>query len=537
MTSSADVSAFVHIDEDAAARFETGIGTAALVRVLLQEKGLPEANLDGFHTASSPVAKLFNWNKLSPALAALGVPLDSETKSLILAGDVDAVGDILSVLHQLHSDVCADKITSEHTLGEEGESERGDIDGDLERAESRSGVAESGRERGEKNVETRGGQSEESAQKRGALQRAYAEASIERKKGNGSQKPEGYSSNQLTKQSSSKAAEDARSREWEKEEHGGGEMDTDVGEGSRYLAGESTPPEERIDWSRLASTSGRPSSRLSEMEPQQEQFEGGKNTTKQRGGDSSEQEPGSGAGGMEVLARLASECFSVSISEAVTQLAGGDFVEWILGGGTENERVLAWLEKVAESAGVIAGAAVAEPSDLTQVLSVVSTGMGSGSADVSFATCQALTALARALAEDTCTDWFLSDAGPLQGLTDCWLTHRSSQLAGGLAQLTDAFCRGKMRALFQDKLHEVLPEPAVYMDLAEAIMGPLGKNHASRKALAAAGVPGDLVAYALRHLGKCRKLSLCFYVCHDLIRKALSTQNVPFHFTKSGLLD
>ncbi|GAQ83902.1 hypothetical protein KFL_001670130 [Klebsormidium nitens] len=496
VTSSADVSTFVHLDDDAAARFETGIGTAALVRVLLQEKGLPEANLDGLRTASSPVAKLFNWNKLSPALAALGVPLDSETKSLILAGDVDAVGDILSVLHQMHGDVYADRIVSAQTLEETKENERGGTDGDLERAERRSGGADTGKELGKEYADTRGGPLDESRNERG-------ESNANGRKGEvyGGQETEDYVINQLHNQSSRKPAQNGRSRKRDEEEDEEGESDAHGGEGNEYLEGKSTPPEERIDWSRLASTSGRPSSRLSDIEPRQERAAGGENTAKQREGASNEPESGAGAGGMEVLARLASDSFAVSLLDAATRLAGGDFAEWIVRGGTENEKVLVWLEKVAESAGVIAAAAVAEPSDLTQVLSVVSTGMGFGSADVIFATCQALAGLARALPEDTCTDWFLSEAGPLQGLTDCWLTHRSSRSAGGLAELSSSFCGGMMRALFQDKLHEVLPEAAVYMDVTEAILGPLGKNHTSRKALAAAGVPGDLTAFALRHLG------------------------------------
>jgi hypothetical protein len=508
----ADGITWLCLENEASSRFESGIGTAALVQSLIREKGLSDMKLDGFRTASSPVAKLFNWNKLAPALSVLGLPLDSETKSLILAGDVDAVADILSVLHQLHGDVWPEKRISTSDSGRsnqqllEGQSEE-------ERVQADRDSSKTGAQMDEEIGEWQAAASGEPRQKETAGARAARNSS------NGAS---GYANGMPQSEANHvpSSRQDAFSeRELNNEAAEGlaaayDNCSNEPGEGrdgmnapeSRRSEDSDAPPEERIDWSQLASTNGRPSSRLSEVQINAERKDAKGNVTERNGAEQS-----GSAGGVELLAGLVAECFSVSHEEARDQMHG-DFVDWIVGGFPERgsfDSALAWLQEVENRANLIAAA------DVSEVLTLVSTGMGSDSCHVAVATCRALSSLAKSLPVTQCADWFQSEAGPLQGLSKCWAVHRSEQLAEGLVGLVDSFSRTGMRALFQDKLHEVLPSAAVYMDVVEALLGPLAKNHACRKAFVASGVPGDLIAYALRHLGERQKL----FIAHALYQQ------------------
>jgi hypothetical protein len=497
----ADGVTWLCLENEASSRFESGIGTAALVQSLIREKGLSDMKLDGFRTASSPVAKLFNWNKLAPALSVLGLPLDSETKSLILAGDVDAVADILSVLHQLHGDVWPEKRIStsdsggsnQQLLQEQREEDRVQADRD-----SNKTGAQMEAEMGDRQAAARG----EPRQKETAGARVFRNSS-NGASGYANGMPQSEADHVSNTQQDAFPKRELNNEAAEGLAAGYDNLSNEPGEGrdgmnapeSRHSEDSDAPPEEGIDWSQLASTSGRPSSRLSEVQINAERTDAKGNVTEWK---QNKAKQNGSAGGVELLAGLVAECFSVSQEEARDQMHG-EFVDWIVGGFPERgnfDSGLAWLQEVENRANLLTTA------DASELLTLVSTGMGSDSCHVAVATCRALSSLAKALPAARCADWFLSEAGPLQGLSKCWAVHRSEHLAEGLVGLIDSFGQTAMRALFQDKLHEVLPSAAVYMDVAEALLGPLAKNHACRKAFVAGGVPGDLIAYALRHLGE-----------------------------------
>ena len=51
-----------------------------------EARGLRPAPLETFKHTPSAVSRLYNWNLLTPVLAAFGIPLEPDTKALIVAG-------------------------------------------------------------------------------------------------------------------------------------------------------------------------------------------------------------------------------------------------------------------------------------------------------------------------------------------------------------------------------------------------------------------------------------------------------------------
>ena len=99
------------ISEQEAQSLETGHPFSNLVKRLNQIKvTFKQNNLERLRTpipevntlkdASAPSGKLYNWNVISQALETLGVTLDPDTKSLIVAGDREM---LLEVLQQIHT--------------------------------------------------------------------------------------------------------------------------------------------------------------------------------------------------------------------------------------------------------------------------------------------------------------------------------------------------------------------------------------------------------------------------------------------------
>lgn len=58
---------------------------------------MPEMNT--LKQAQTPAAKLYNWNILSQALELVGIVLDPDTKSLIIAGDTDMIIEVLKQIY------------------------------------------------------------------------------------------------------------------------------------------------------------------------------------------------------------------------------------------------------------------------------------------------------------------------------------------------------------------------------------------------------------------------------------------------------
>lgn len=84
---------------------ESGVLFARLLKALLskslsQTNDFPLASLDSLKEFSTPTSRLYNWNILSDAYKLIGLELDFNTKSLIVAGDKNSVLGFLVDLYQ-----------------------------------------------------------------------------------------------------------------------------------------------------------------------------------------------------------------------------------------------------------------------------------------------------------------------------------------------------------------------------------------------------------------------------------------------------
>lgn len=98
----------IALDESTSSQFMCGLLVAKVLAKLASfypkrfEK--PLANQTGLNTlknATTPPAKLHNWNTLNDALKRLGILIDHDTKSLIVAGDFELVHNVLKDLFNL----------------------------------------------------------------------------------------------------------------------------------------------------------------------------------------------------------------------------------------------------------------------------------------------------------------------------------------------------------------------------------------------------------------------------------------------------
>lgn len=90
------------LDPDLSGLFETGLVFPNIVkymkRKLNDEKKFPlptPPNMKQLKDISSPAAKLYNWNIVADALSKFGYNLEPDIKSLIVAGDVDMIAELL----------------------------------------------------------------------------------------------------------------------------------------------------------------------------------------------------------------------------------------------------------------------------------------------------------------------------------------------------------------------------------------------------------------------------------------------------------
>ena len=63
-------------------------------------RGMPPAPIDTFRDGVSPVVRLYNWNLLAPVFKPFGIVMDKTTKTLVVAGDLDAVANVLEKFYE-----------------------------------------------------------------------------------------------------------------------------------------------------------------------------------------------------------------------------------------------------------------------------------------------------------------------------------------------------------------------------------------------------------------------------------------------------
>ena len=94
------------IDEENAVLLENGLNFTPLIKRLnkiknkLDREATPMPEINSLKEVKSAAAKLYNWKILSTALEMLGIKIDADTRSLIIAGDRDMVVEILQQIRE-----------------------------------------------------------------------------------------------------------------------------------------------------------------------------------------------------------------------------------------------------------------------------------------------------------------------------------------------------------------------------------------------------------------------------------------------------
>ncbi len=64
------------------------------------EANIPLPGFDGLKDSMTPAAKLYNWNVITKALEVYGVHTEDDVKSLIVAGDLQLLVDLLQQVRE-----------------------------------------------------------------------------------------------------------------------------------------------------------------------------------------------------------------------------------------------------------------------------------------------------------------------------------------------------------------------------------------------------------------------------------------------------
>lgn len=96
----------VVLDEPTTNQFLNGAIVSKILQKMIEnnskttDKGLPLlTNVEGLKTAMTPSSKLYNWNVIFTSLKKIGINVEQDVKSLIVAGDADMINDILRDIH------------------------------------------------------------------------------------------------------------------------------------------------------------------------------------------------------------------------------------------------------------------------------------------------------------------------------------------------------------------------------------------------------------------------------------------------------
>lgn len=99
----------VVLDRDVTSLLENGVIVARYLEhaigLLQQEKvntnGTDISKLQQMKNTTTAPAKLFNWNVILKEIEKLGIDIDSDSRGLIIAGDLDMVLDLLKRISEL----------------------------------------------------------------------------------------------------------------------------------------------------------------------------------------------------------------------------------------------------------------------------------------------------------------------------------------------------------------------------------------------------------------------------------------------------
>lgn len=97
----ASVQGTISLDQMTVKRLENGVLMALILKRLCMMEGVEEAGelLDALDPGQSSAAKVRNWTIILETLETLGIQTESETKELILAGDLTVIAEMLEILY------------------------------------------------------------------------------------------------------------------------------------------------------------------------------------------------------------------------------------------------------------------------------------------------------------------------------------------------------------------------------------------------------------------------------------------------------
>ena len=112
------------LDENITQQFATGLIFSKIVEkiIKLQPSNKQDlhmlSNIDSLKNATTPASKLYNWNIICESLKKLNIIIDQDVKSLIVAGDLDLINEVLREIYKSHSNIVSSTISSTNVSGD-----------------------------------------------------------------------------------------------------------------------------------------------------------------------------------------------------------------------------------------------------------------------------------------------------------------------------------------------------------------------------------------------------------------------------------
>ena len=105
------------LDTNISQQFATGIIFSKIVEKILKlqsnnkQESYILSNIDSLKNAITPASKLYNWNIICEALKKMNIAVDQDIKSLVVAGDLDLINELLREVYKAYSSTVSSIIT------------------------------------------------------------------------------------------------------------------------------------------------------------------------------------------------------------------------------------------------------------------------------------------------------------------------------------------------------------------------------------------------------------------------------------------
>ena len=112
------------LDANISQQFATGIIFSKIVEKILKLQSNKKqdpyilSNIDSLKNNSTPASKLYNWNIICEALKKMNVAVDQDIKSLVVAGDLDLINELLREVYKTYTTTVSSVIANDHGDGD-----------------------------------------------------------------------------------------------------------------------------------------------------------------------------------------------------------------------------------------------------------------------------------------------------------------------------------------------------------------------------------------------------------------------------------